>query len=74
MKNGSEQLWTIEEVAEFLQIKPSVVKYWIYNDTIPYIKLGKYVRFERSEVLAWVKENKKQNNMLSREDLRQIGV
>jgi len=74
MKNGTEQLWTIEDVAEFLQVKPSVVKYWIYNDTIPYIKLGKYVRFESSEVITWVRENKKQNNIISREDLKRIGM
>ncbi len=74
MKSNSEQLWTIEDVSQYLQVKSSVVKYWIYNDTIPYIKLGKYVRFERSEVIIWVRENKKQNNMLSREDLKRIGL
>jgi len=42
----SEQLWTVEQLAERLQVPRS----WVYKHLkeIPHIKLGKYVRFEPS--------------------------
>ena len=44
----SEQLLTVEQVAERLQVPRS----WVYKHLkeIPYIKLGKYVRFEQSDL------------------------
>ena len=44
----NEQLWTVEQLAERLQVPRS----WVYKHLkkIPYIKLGKYVRFEPSDV------------------------
>jgi excisionase family DNA binding protein len=44
----NEQLLTVEQVAELLQVPRS----WVYKHLheIPYIKLGKYVRFEASDV------------------------
>jgi excisionase family DNA binding protein len=46
----SERLLTVEEVAQRLQVPRS----WVYKHLkeIPYIKLGKYVRFEASDVAA----------------------
>jgi len=42
----SEQLWTVQQLAERLQVPRS----WVYKHLkeIPHIKLGKYVRFEPS--------------------------
>ncbi len=54
MKQSSEKLWTIEDVAEFCRVKPSIVKYWIRNTDIPYIKLGKHIRFNFEKVKKWV--------------------
>lgn len=43
---------TIEEAAELLRVKVS----WLYERTrtneIPHIKLGKYLRFDREELLG----------------------
>ncbi len=72
MRQPPEKLWTIDDVADYLQVKPSVVKYWAKNDTIPYIRIGRFVRFNQSDVVAWVKENGKQNVILNREKLRRI--
>jgi len=69
-QNTLKRLWTIKEVADFLQVKPSVIKYWIYNSDIPHIKLGKHYRFDPSDVRAWIESNKKEagteNTLLSR--------
>jgi excisionase family DNA binding protein len=44
----TEQLLTVEQVAERLQVPRT----WVYKHLkeIPYIKLGKYLRFEPSEL------------------------
>jgi excisionase family DNA binding protein len=44
----NERLLTVEEVAERLQVPRT----WVYKhlDKIPYIKLGKYLRFEPSQL------------------------
>lgn len=61
-----EDLLTIDELAEKLKVPKS----WIYGntrqtgpDSIPRIKVGKYLRFRWSEVWEWI-EN--QNNMSDR--------
>jgi excisionase family DNA binding protein len=57
---ASTSLLTIEGLAEKLQVP----KGWIYDRTristdhggIPHYKVGKYVRFNLTEVLQWLKE------------------
>ena len=55
----SHELMTVDEVAAMLRVPPS----WIYArtcpqspevDRIPFLKLGRHLRFRRSEVLAWI--------------------
>jgi excisionase family DNA binding protein len=45
---------TIEEAATLIRVPKS----WLYErtrtNTVPHIKLGKYVRFDRQELLNWV--------------------
>lgn len=69
--NNNEKLWTIEEVADFLQVKPSVIKYWIYNSEIPYIKLGKHYRFDHADIKDWIDCRKERQNHINT-DLRLI--
>ena len=58
MRKPTEQLWTVEQVAEFCQVKPSVVRYWIQQRQIPFLRLGKFVRFDPMEVRGWVGKRK----------------
>jgi excisionase family DNA binding protein len=53
------ELLTINEMAEKLKVKPS----WLYfrtmntgEGTIPRIKIGKYLRFNPEEVMAWIEK------------------
>lgn len=58
--NGwNSDLMSISEVARALNVPVS----WVYGRTrrrgkerIPHIKLGKYLRFENTQVQEWVKE------------------
>lgn len=54
----ADQLMTVSEIAAFLNVPVS----WVYQRTrlrgaerIPHIKLGKYLRFSFSEVIAWLR-------------------
>jgi excisionase family DNA binding protein len=57
MNEWDRDLMTVAETAEWLKVPAS----WVYErsrkrgrDRIPYIKLGKYLRFERTAVRAWL--------------------
>jgi excisionase family DNA binding protein len=45
---------TVQEAADLLRVPVS----WLYERTrtnsVPHVKLGKYLRFDRDELIAWV--------------------
>jgi excisionase family DNA binding protein len=52
-----EPLLTVREVAELLRVPVS----WVYERTrrhgrerLPHLKVGKYLRFRRADVLGWL--------------------
>ena len=50
---------TVQEAAELLRVPVS----WLYERTrtnsVPHVKLGKYLRFDRDELNAWLEELKR---------------
>ena len=50
----SEQLLTAREVAELLAVPESWVREHSRNGSLPRIQLGRYIRYRRDAVLAWV--------------------
>jgi excisionase family DNA binding protein len=52
-------LLTIEEAAGLLRVKVT----WLYERTrtneVPHVKLGKYLRFDQDELLAWTRQFKR---------------
>ena len=56
-KPEDRPLWlTVEEAADLLRVKIS----WLYERTrtneVPHLKIGKYLRFDRKELLAWTRQ------------------
>ena len=53
---SSDSLLTAEEVAALLQVTCS----WVYAETrrrrIPHLRLGRYVRYRRSALTAWMED------------------
>lgn len=53
---GEDGLLTAEEVATILQVTPA----WVYAETrrrhIPHVRLGRYVRYRRLALAAWLDE------------------
>lgn len=55
----NQELLTVSELAARLKINPS----WLYfrtmqtgRDAIPCIRIGKYLRFNESDVMVWIKK------------------
>jgi len=59
MSNNMKFL-TIDDVSEMLQVTRSTV-YNLKKRGLPYIKLGKNIRFDQNEVVEWVKANRSED-------------
>lgn len=56
----NQELLTIEEMASRLKVKKS----WLYfrcmqtgKNSIPRVKIGKYLRFNEAAVMSWIETN-----------------
>lgn len=55
-----KQILTLRELCELMNVKPSWLKSMVFRKKIPFIKLGKHIRFEKDEVQKWIEEKKVQ--------------
>ena len=47
----------IEELVQYIGVSKNTIYSWIWLKKIPYIKMGKLVRFDLREIDSWVAEN-----------------
>lgn len=52
-----DRLLTKQEIANFLNVSVKMIDKRVHMNEIPYIKVGRLVRFSKSRVLAWATEN-----------------
>jgi len=52
-----ENLMTTQELMDYLKISRTTIDRW-RKEGMPYLSLSKAIRFEREEVLKWIKESK----------------
>ena len=64
-----KQYLDIAELAERLRIKPSTLYAWAAQGTIPYLKLGRLLRFDPDEIEAWLRDHRR-NGVPERASLR----
>ena len=50
------RLLTVDEVAQWLQVKPRTIYQWVHEGYIPVIKLGALVRFDQTSVMDWLRK------------------
>ena len=50
------KLLNVQEVAELLGVKKSTIYQWTSQGFIPYVKVGKLVRFNVDTVIKWLSE------------------
>lgn len=53
-----EKLMTLQEVADYLQIKERTIYQWAQLGKIPGFKLGNIWRFKREDIDTWIEEQK----------------
>ena len=51
-----QKLLTPQELSDLLQIKLSTIRKWTHFQYVPYVKLGRFVRFKESEILKWIEK------------------
>jgi len=51
-RSALPQLITITELASLLRVPLKTIYYWVHRKQIPYIKMGRHLRFKPEEVLT----------------------
>jgi hypothetical protein len=51
----TQQLWKAQDVANYLAVPVSTVRYWTSKGFIPHIKLPAAVRFEPDVIVEWTR-------------------
>ncbi len=60
--NKEEKLWTINETAKYLGLKPDTIRGMARNIRIPAIKVGRIWRFEPRDIADWLLSQKNETN------------
>jgi len=55
--SDSDKIMTLEEVAEYLRLKPQTIYTWAQEKKIPAAKLGKEWRFRKSMIDKWFNDS-----------------
>jgi len=53
-------LLNVNEVSAWLQVKRSTIYLWAEEGTIPHLKLGRLLRFDRGEIEAWLQNRRRE--------------
>lgn len=48
----------VSECAEYLGVKTATLYAWTYEKRIPYVKMGRLVKFDLKELEGWIKDRK----------------
>lgn len=54
---GTDKIMTLEEVADYLRLKPQTIYSWAQEKKIPAAKLGKEWRFKKSVIDKWFNQH-----------------
>lgn len=54
----SEKLLTIKQASELLQVKISWLRSMVFRKEIPYLKLGRLIRFKHEDLTSFINRSK----------------
>lgn len=54
MQNGTRELLTVEQVAEYCQLSQSTIYHWLCDGKLKHVKLGNAVRIRRQDLDRFV--------------------
>ena len=69
-----DALLTPEQIAAKLGVKLSTIYQWTHQGFIPYVKLGRLVRFREADVTRWLEARSTSGRRTRRVSLGQIGL
>jgi excisionase family DNA binding protein len=55
---GRESLLTIREAAKYLAVSVSTLYGWVWQRRIPFVKIGRALRFDPHDLAAFIEANK----------------
>ena len=59
MQSGPESgLITVQDAAKFLSVSTSTLYGWVYQRRIPFVKVGRALRFELAELQKFIQANR----------------
>lgn len=64
---------TAKQVSELIEVKPSTIYQWVHLGLIPYVKLGKCVRFKKAELFRWIDKNLRKERISFRSVEKNLG-
>lgn len=53
-RNEYPEILTIQEAAEYLAIKPSRMRSAVFKKELPFLKIGKLLRFRKCDLNCWL--------------------
>ena len=56
MNDSQEHLWTVEDVATYLQVKPETVRELSRQGIIPGFQVGRLWRYAPERIRQWIEE------------------
>jgi excisionase family DNA binding protein len=57
MPEDTTVLMTVDEAAAYLRLAPWTLRHWVCKKKIPYVSLGRSVRFRRKDMERFVTQN-----------------
>lgn len=54
------KILTIKQAAEFLAMNESRIRYEIFKKNINFFKIGRSIRFDEKDLIAWVLDQKQE--------------
>ncbi len=60
IQNAAKKFVGIEDLAAYLGVRANTVRSWVWQRQIPYVKVGRLVRFDMQEVDTWIRDRRKE--------------
>ena len=54
-----EQLLAIDKLSRLLKVKKNTIYHWTCAGFIPYMKVGRSIRFQTAEIERWLQKRKR---------------
>ncbi len=54
MTTSEEKLWTMEDLANWLQVRETAIRYWLRTTDLPHYRIGRHIRFSKEQVKEWL--------------------